>query len=244
MVRTRELLVASTLTIVAACGGDDATFDAGHTDAARPDAATLDDAGPDSAVLDDAGPDAEPVSPYYHDVVFNEVLSDGTADEDANGDGTIDAMEDEFVELVNVSAATIDLSGWTLVDTDWGVFLPRHTFPAETQLTAHGAAVVFGGGDPPASFATVLYATSNAQDPGTAYGLDLDNDGDRVTLRDSDGLVVDVFVYGNEGGIAATDDQSMTRDPDLTGDFTRHTEASGAAGAVFSPGTRVDGTAF
>ncbi len=43
--------------------------------------------------------------------------------------------------------------------------------------------------------------------------------------------------------LAPADDQSLTRSPDIGGDFVPHTSAAGAAGA-FSPGTRVDGTAF
>jgi hypothetical protein len=239
MKRLLGLTLVTSVVAVAACGGDDDPADAGPADAGTIDA-VVSDADP----ADASPPDAVPVSPYFGEVIFNEVLADGTSNEDANGDGTIDAMEDEFVEIVNISGATIDVSGWTLVETDWNVFLPRHTFAASTGLGVDGAAVVFGGGDPPSSTATVLYLPSNAQDPGTAYGLDLDNDGERISLLDGDGLLVDVFTYGDEGGIAATSDESMTRDPDLTGAFVAHSSASGAAAAIFSPGTRVDGTAF
>ena len=175
-------------------------------------------------------------------MIFNEVLTDGTTNEDANGDGTIDAMEDEFVELVNVSGAPVDMTGWILAEKDWDIHLPRHTFAA--TLSPNMAAVVFGGGDAPDSTATVIYATSNAQDPGIPYGLDLDDAGDRMVLLDSNGLFVDEFTYGDQGGAPAASDESLTRDPDLTGDFTPHTQAQNAAGAIFSPGARVDGSAF
>jgi hypothetical protein len=107
-----------------------------------------------------------------------------------------------------------------------------------------GAVVVFGGGDAPDSSEAVLFASSNAADPGMPLGLDLDDAGDEVRLLDPDGLAAAVFAYGDNGGVPAVSDQSLTRDPDLTGGFTPHTLASGASGAVFSPGTRVDGTAF
>ncbi len=184
------------------------------------------------------------VSPHAGALVFNEVLTDGATDEDANGDGTIDALEDEFVELVNVGNQSLDLSGWTLVDTDWGEFLPRHTFEAGTTLAPRGAVVVFGGGDPPDSTQAVVYTASNAQDPGDPYGLDLDDAGDLIRLLDADGLTVASYTYGDEGGQPTLSDQSATRDPDLTGDFTGHTQATDSAGAIFSPGTRVDGSAF
>jgi len=130
------------------------------------------------------------------------------------------------------------------VDTDWGAFLPRHTFAAGTSLAPRGAVVVFGGGDPPDSTQAVLFFASNAQDPGDPYGLDLDDAGDRIRLLDADGLTVASYAYGDEGGQPAVSDESSTRDPDLTGDFTPHSQAALSQGAIFSPGTRVDGSAF
>ena len=183
-------------------------------------------------------------SPFLGALVFNELLTDGATDEDANGDGTINSMQDEFIELVNISSETIDLSGWTLSDTDWGTYLPRHTFEPGTSLAPMGAVVIFGGGDAPEPTATVLYFASNAQDPGTPYGLDLDDDGDRIDLADSDGLNVASFSYGDEGGATPTSDQSLTRAPDLSGDFSPHADVPEAGGAIFSPGTRLDASPF
>jgi hypothetical protein len=208
-------------------GGDDAGQDAF-------DAADGIDGG------DQTGGDTS--SPHFGAVIFNEVLTDGTTNEDANQDGTIEAMEDEFVELVNVSGSAVDMTGWILAEKDWDIHLPRHTFAV--TLNPDTAAVVFGGGDAPDSTATVLYAISNAQDPGIPYGLDLDDSGDKMVLLDADGLFVDAFTYGDQGGTPAASDESLTRDPDLTGDFCPHTQAQSAAGAIFSPGTRVDGSGF
>lgn len=204
-----------------------------------------DDAGQDAADGIDGGGDpggGDTSSPHFGAVIFNEVLTDGTTNEDANQDGTIDAMEDEFVELVNVSGSAVDMSGWILAEKDWDIHLPRHTFAV--TLNPNMAAVVFGGGDAPDSTASVIYATSNAQDPGIPYGLDLDDAGDRMVLLDANGLFVDDFTYGDQGGTPAASDESLTRDPDLTGDFTPHTQATNASGAIFSPGTRTDGSAF
>lgn len=186
----------------------------------------------------------EGFSPHLGAILVNEVLTDGDTDGDANEDGTTDSMEDEFVELVNVSNQTIDLSGWMLVETDWGQALPRHTFEAQTLLDPLDVIVVFGGGAPPQSTTGVTYLTANAQDPGIPFGLDLDDGGDVLRLQDGDGLTVFAFTYGDEGGIPAPSDQAVTRDPDLTGDFTFHSEVANAGGALFSPGTRSDGTPF
>lgn len=67
-----------------------------------------------------------------------------------------------------------------------------------------------------------------------------------MDLFDADGLLVARFCYGGADAcaIAPAGDQSLTRAPDLTGEFVPHTEAAGAEGAAFSPGTRLDGTPF
>ena len=46
-------------------------------------------------------------------IVINEILADPAADlaGDANGDGVRGTYDDEFVEIVNSSAGSIDLSG-------------------------------------------------------------------------------------------------------------------------------------
>ena len=184
------------------------------------------------------------MSPAAGKVIFNEVLADASVDGDPNGDGSSHKMEDEFVELVNVSNATVDVSGWKLVESDWDVWVPRYTFPAGTKLAPKKAAVLFGGGDAPGSTAAVFFAVSNAADAGTAYGLDLDDGGDKVRLLDAKDGVVAVFAYGKQGGVPAVSDQSLTRDPDLSGKFVGHSLAKGAKGAVFSPGTSVGGVGF
>jgi hypothetical protein len=184
------------------------------------------------------------MSPLVGKIIFNEVLADGNTDGDPNQDGTSDPVEDEFVELVNVSNEELDLSGWVLVENDWEEWLPRYTFPDGTTLAPKGAVVLFGGGDAPDSTDAVLYAASNAEDPGIPYGLDLDDSGDLIRLLDADLLLVAAFAYGDAGGQPAVSDESLTRDPDLTGTFVPHTFADGADGAIFSPGTRIDGADF
>jgi hypothetical protein len=61
-------------------------------------------------------------------VRLNEILADPPADlaGDANRDGTRDASDDEFVEILNCGGTTVDLSGWTIAD-DTSM---RHVFTA------------------------------------------------------------------------------------------------------------------
>ena len=174
-------------------------------------------------------PNAAPAPPAA-DWVINEIHADPDAGAgDANGDGTVNTSQDEFVELVNDSAVAADISGWTLSDAV-GV---RHTFPPGTVVAADCGIVVFGGGAPAGPFGGMLVQTASSGQ------LGLNNGGDTVTLGDGAATVVAV-TYGGEGG----SNQSLTRDPDLTGTFVQHSAAVGSGGALYSPGTRVDGSAF
>lgn len=165
-------------------------------------------------------------------LIINEFLADPAAglDGDANGDGVRHSSDDEFIELANASGADLDISQWTISDAV-GI---RHIFPDGTILPADGAVVVFGGGSPSGSFGGAVVQTAS-----TGL-LGLNNTGDEITVRDASGTVVTSHVYGAE----ANDDQSLTRNPDITGDFFKHSEIPEAGGALFSPGTRLDGTPF
>ena len=181
-------------------------------------------------------------SPFAPALVFNEVLLDGNTNQDANGDGDIDATEDEFVEIVNVSANTVDLSDWTIWDSDQPT--PRHIFPADFNLPSGEAVVVFGGGTAPDDATGVQFLSAINHDAGMNFGLGMNNAGDVVTLYDEQMREVIVFAYGDEGIIVAIQDESITRNPDTSGDFAAHTTASGDPDIIFSPGTKIDGASF
>jgi len=170
------------------------------------------------------------------------LLIDGTSGGDPNGDGTIDAMEDEFVELINVWDADIDLSGWSLWDSDQPN--ARHTFPDGFIFPAGEAVVVFGGGQVPNDFTGVQFLIAENTDSGINFGLSLNNGSDVLTLFDAEMREIVFFGYGDEGVEQAVSDESITRNPDVTGGFTPHTEAAGDPGSIFSPGTKIDGSSF
>lgn len=156
-------------------------------------------------------------------VVLNEILADPPSGifGDANRDGVRDASDDEFVELVNLGFEPISISGWTFSDS----LTPRHTFSSSASVPARGFFVLFGGGEP---FGFEMFETSST---GT---LALNNTGDSLFLYNSDGVLVDFFVYGSEGN----QNTSLTRFPDAKGPFTRHNSISDS---LFSPSTTVEG---
>ncbi|WP_435743210.1 lamin tail domain-containing protein [Microbacterium sp. PMB16] len=113
------------------------------------------------------------------DVVINEIES--------NGDTT------DWVEVVNLSGASVDVSGWSVMDNDPNGHAAETTpLPAGSTLAA-GAYLVF---DQPANF---------------SFGL---GNGDTVTIRDANGNTVDEHVY------AAHADGVWARCADGTGEFT------------------------
>jgi beta propeller repeat protein len=164
------------------------------------------------------------------EVAINEILYDPPTGADVNGDGTANASQDEFVELVNTTAVALDISGYTLSDAV-GV---RHTFATGTVIPAAGAIVVFGGGAPAGVFGGVRVA------PASTSMLGLNNTGgDTVTLATATGTVIDSHAY-----TAAGSDQSLVREPEYTGAFVSHTAAADSGGAAYSPGTRTYGYGF
>jgi hypothetical protein len=70
----------------------------------------------------------------------------------------------------------------------------------------------------------------------------LNNDGDTVSIVDDTAKLINSYTYGSEGG----DNQSITRDPDISGPdpMVRHSQVASSNGALFSPGTRLDGSFF
>lgn len=172
-------------------------------------------------------------SPGCIPLIINELLFDPAGDitGDANGDGTRDALDDEFIEFINNSGASIDISGYTISDAAE----LRHTFPAGTIIPANTMLVVFGGGTPTGTFgSSIVQLASEGQ-------LNLSNGGDTVTVRNTSGDEVVVFDSASSGANVSSD-QSVTRNPDITGNFVIHTDAN--ASLLFSPGLLNDGTAL
>ncbi|WP_299520972.1 lamin tail domain-containing protein [Winogradskyella sp.] len=149
---------------------------------------------------------------------------------DANGDGTRDPNEDEFIEFFN-SGPELDLSGYTVSDADQ----LRHTFPSGTILPVNSVLVLFGGGNPTGNFGGALVQTASEG------LLNMSNAGDFMTIADPSGNVVLTF---DIEPLSNNPNESYTRNPDLTGDFVQHASVDEANGALFSPGTKLDGSDF
>lgn len=175
--------------------------------------------------------------PFVVQIIMNEVLYDpsntGLAG-DANGDGKYAQNEDEFIEFINLSSKSVEMSGYKIFDSSnllTGV--PNHTIPANTIVPSGGCLLVFGGGTPSGLFGGAIVQTSTSGD------LNMNNAGDIVTLTDPTGVVITSF---DLTPMSDNPNESYTRFPDITGEFIQHHLAN--ASLVFSPGTKVDGTKF
>ncbi len=163
------------------------------------------------------------------DIVINEILADPDANNgDANGDGTISTHDDEFIEFINNESLSLDVSNW-YIDISGTL---RHTFPSGSNIPSGNSIVVFGGGTP-TNIPGVVQTSSEG-------GLVLGNSGDEVSLYNDNNVLITSYTYGSEGG----NNQSIARNPDITGDFVLHLDIS--SNPVYqSPGKRnTDGTAL
>ncbi len=180
---------------------------------------------------DEAGPVENNGCPFLG-LIINEVLYDPAAGSagDANNDGIRDPLEDEFAELYN-DGLDLDISGYTLSDAS----MVRHIFPEGTVVPGNSAIVVFGGGTPTGAFGgSIVQTASEGQ-------LNLNNAGDILIVADAEGNIIAEF---DINPLSGNPDEAYTRNPDITGDFARHPTIPEANGALFSPGTRLDGSNF
>ncbi len=129
---------------------------------------------------------------------------------DTNLDGivatTSNQSDDEFVEIVNGTDASVILDGWTFADGN----SVRHTFPTGTTLLPGEAISLFGGGNLQNFLNFGLQAqTANAG----SFSLGLNNDGDTLTLADSLGAIIDQITYVS-GGPGDSDGESVVKIPE------------------------------
>lgn len=131
------------------------------------------------------------------DVRLSEVLAGPGRDWD--GSGSFSSRDDEWFEVVNGGAATVDLSAYFMTDGD---SIPRYGFAG---TLAPGATLLVTGA------ASVAWERATAH---PVFGLSLGNTGDRVLLwqvTGSDTVLVDEYAYRTH---ECATDRAVGRTPD------------------------------
>lgn len=165
-------------------------------------------------------------------IVLNEVHWDPAngLDGDADGDGVRDAKYDEFIEILNNNTQAVDVTGWVL---RLGENATLFTFPS-CIVSAQSAVVVFGGG----TNLTGAFGQATVFSTNWTPGLSNKPGDRRLTLHDDGGIQIFSESYRSFG----EPNQSITRNPDGTGEFEEHLTANPML--RFSPGTKLDGGYF
>jgi len=151
----------------------------------------------------DVGPTCGGLAAGPGDLRINEIMARPGATgtnaygSDWNEDNACHHQADEYVEIVNISGAELDVEGVQLVVASGATPL-KYTVgtrsEATTCLAPGGAILVFGGGSPTVSPPNVIVAAA-----GTTNGLVLTVGGTTVTVRAADGTDIDSYTYGSAG---------------------------------------------
>lgn len=177
-------------------------------------------------------------------LVFEEIMvnpSAGTTS-DASHNDISHAGREKFIEIVNAGNTPICLEGWTLEGTKWH---KGHLFPLGPALAPGKALVVFSGGIP-----TGKFGGATSQRSTSAKGIDLDRDGDILTMRDANSTMVKQLSWGHCGGMACSADHwrdslplksSLVRWPNPDGQWRVHRQISNIP---MSPGLKSNGDAW
>lgn len=163
--------------------------------------------------------------PTTDGIVINEVLLDATAT-DSNCDGTANAQQDKFVELVNDSSTTLHLMNMTIEDTT----AVRHTFaPGNTgrmDLLPGESIVIWGGGTPTCAGVDNYFVASTG-----SLGT-----GDVIRVKSGLTTVAIATLTSPTPGV------SMNRSPDIAG--PTYVDHDTIAASKLSPGRKADGSSF
>jgi len=204
-----------------------------------------------------------------HSIIFTEVHADPDSDPingDANGDGIRNSAHDEFVELVNISSDTVDMTGWMLGDDE----VVNYTFPDNYKIAPGQFVVLFGAVNHTDNANVVGYNAdilSSQVLAADTVGNGIANGGEYVVLQAPGGEYDTYVAYGSkylrgppktdatsdidfemrvEIGEPGNNNNSLTRYPE--GDttsvdpFSQHINVSGLDSALFSPGTSTEGS--
>jgi hypothetical protein len=174
---------------------------------------------------------------------------------DANNDGVKINVQEQFIEFVNFEDYPVDITGWTLSDD----FADRHEFADGTYVLPNQAVVVFGEGKPSGTFGGAIVMTTTAGGNGLGYNNTGATDEARIwvpgglmfdkvvmptraqVLAKTQTLPTDQLAYNEGASMQRTD---FTPGSPFNWENTIHSLIPEANYAMFSPGTKADGSPY
>ncbi|RNC79629.1 MAG: T9SS C-terminal target domain-containing protein [Balneola sp.] len=169
--------------------------------------------------------------PDYPSLTINEIhFNPDAINGDANNNGSVGSVSDEFLEIINTADTTIALDKWIVADNT----SDRHVIESGTNILPGQALLLFGRDTFDGDFggATVQAASTET--------LSLNNTGDKISIKTPANDVITFVEYpGTESGV------SITLNPDITSDtLVSHSTADTDDNSLFSPGTKINGDTF
>ncbi|MCA9936345.1 MAG: lamin tail domain-containing protein [Ardenticatenaceae bacterium] len=131
-------------------------------------------------------------SPIAHAQVAGDILIVEVG-ADPNGNDTLSGAE--FIEIYNASGSSMDLTGWTIEDNTSSFSIPLPSLILDNGkilvIVMDVAAITPGG------FYNCTSTPLNYS-PTTWFPTQLDNNNDRIILRDSGSTIIDAVSYGTD----------------------------------------------
>lgn len=190
-------------------------------------------------------------------LVINEVNFNSNSNQDYNKDNIINP-NDDFIEIINNSDTTIDISNYKIFDKSSldetnlnSLFTdnnPRYYIPNNTVLKPNDVFVVFNYiktnpiPEPYNNLENVIFESTSSVN-NNDYNLSLGSDNlEDVVLTNKFNGVLD-FLTNSAVRNDGDDSYSMKREPDLTGDFIRIDELA-SPGTFINPALGIDNLAI
>lgn len=169
--------------------------------------------------------------PDYPSLTINELHSKPDAVHgDANNNGSVGTLSDEFLEIINTADTTISLDKWIISDNSED----RHIVEPGTNLLPGQPLLIFGQNSFVGDFGgSIVQAASTDR-------LSLGDSGDKIYIKTSANDIITFLEYSGD-----VEDESITLNPDITGSsLTEHSTADTDDNSLFSPGTKINGDSF
>lgn len=169
--------------------------------------------------------------PAYPSLTINELHSKpDPTNGDANNNGSVGSVSDEFLEIINTADSTISLDHWIISDNS----SDRHVVETGTNLLPGQPLLIFGQNSFVGDFGGSIVQ------PASTNALSLNDTGDKISIKSPANDIITFLEYSGD-----LTNESITLNPDITGDsLVAHSIADSQDNSLFSPGTKINEDSF